>query len=83
MAKSKNNEIVMTKEGFYFGHILANGKLNRGAQRINEDTIMKMFMHMFSAYCAHNNTDKLLLKGDNGYTMLAMEVPTETGEQNP
>ena len=83
MAKSKNNEIVMTKEGFFIGHILENGKLNKGAQRINEDTIMKMFMHMFSAYCAHNNTDRILLKGDNGYMMLAMEVPTENGEQNP
>ena len=80
MAKSKNNEILMTQKGFYIGYQLKNGNLNKGARRITENEIMNMFMHMFSAYCAQNNTDKLLMKGDNGYMMIAKELPTEVGK---
>ena len=83
MAKSKNNEILMTRNGFFIGHLLKNGELNKGARRITEGEIMNMFMHMFSAYCAKNNTKTLLLKGDNGYMMLAKEFSTEVGEEMP
>ena len=80
MAKSKKNEILMTREGFFFGYQLENGKLNKGARRITESEIMNMFMHMFSAYCSQNDTDTLLMKGNEKYMVLVRELPTETGD---
>lgn len=80
MAKSKKNEILMTREGFFFGYQLQNGKLNKRARRITENEIVNMFMHMFSAYCAQNETDVMTVKGGNGYMMLVKELPTETGD---
>lgn len=81
MAKNQQQDgILMTEKGFFYGHLLKNGKLSAGARRITEKQIMTMFMHMFSAYCAKNNTDMLLMKADE-YAVIAKEVPnTENGK---
>lgn len=66
-------ELIMTDKGFFLGRQLKNGNLSKDSRRITEDEIVKMFAYFFSAYCAKNKTDKLLI-GDGDYGIVAMEV---------
>ena len=81
MAKKSQMKVVMTKQGFFVGTVLKNGELSKDARRITEKEIMQMFMHMFSAYCAQNNTDTLLIKGAEDYHVLVKELPVLNTEK--
>ena len=78
-ATKQQDGIFMTKEGFFFGHLLSNGKPSAGTRRITEQQIMTMFMHMFSSYCAKSGTDFLVMNAGD-YKVLVKEMPTDSGE---
>lgn len=77
--KKQQDGIFMTKEGFFFGHLLENGKPSAATKRITEQQIMTMFMHMFSSYCAKSKVDFLIMNAGD-YKVLAKEMPTEEGK---
>lgn len=80
MPKSKD-EILMTENGFYFGHQLKDGSLGKGARRITETEILTMFTRLFEVYCEHEKRDNMVLQTENNETILVKQLPTEIGKQ--
>ncbi len=77
----KKDEILLTENGFYFGHQLKDGSLGMGARRITETEIMTMFTRFFDVYCEHEKVDSMVLQAENKVTILVKRLPTEIGKQ--
>ena len=67
-------DIFQQEDGFYVGRKCKNGKMAKGAYKLNGNDIMTMFTKFFTDYCEESGQKQLLMQDGDGRLFVTMQV---------